>query len=82
VIDLFGVLQWVVKITLIGLIVPLVSANITGYDQRNYPVLLPEEILQIAGIRRSVEQLAAKYQPAMFYVSNTCFPAFLGFVGG
>ncbi len=76
-IDLLSVLQWVVKIILVGLIVPLVSASVTGYDQRTYPVLLPEEIVQIAGIRRSVEQLAAKYQPAMFLRSATPSPPLL-----
>ncbi len=70
-IDLLSVLQWVVKIILVGLIVPLVSASVTGYDQRTYRVLPPEEIVQIAGIRRSVEQLAAKYQPATFLRSVT-----------
>jgi hypothetical protein len=77
VIDLLSVLQWVVKIILVGLIVPLVSASITGYDQRTYTVLLPEEIVQIAGIRQSVEQLAAKYQPAMFLRSATPSPPLL-----
>jgi hypothetical protein len=77
VIDLFTVLQWVVKIILVGLTVPLVSASITGYDRRTYSVLLPEEIVQIAGIRRSVEQLAAKYQPAMFLRSTTPSPPLL-----
>jgi hypothetical protein len=77
VIDLLSVLQWVVKIILVGLIVPLVSASVTGYDQRTYKVLSPEEIVQIAGIRRSVEQLAAKYQPAMFLRSTTPSPPLL-----
>jgi hypothetical protein len=77
VIDLLSVLQWVVKIILVGLIVPLVSASITGYDQRTYVVLLPEEIVQIAGIRQSVKQLAAKYQPAMFLRSATPSPPLL-----
>jgi hypothetical protein len=77
VIDLLNVLQWVVKIILVGLIVPLVSASVTGYDPRTYPVLLPEEIVQIAGIRQSVEQLAAKYQPAMFLRSFTPSPSLL-----
>lgn len=76
-IDLLNVLQWVVKIILVGLIVPLVSASVTGYDQRTYPVLLPDEIVQIAGIRQSVEQLAAKYQPAMFLRSFTPSPPLL-----
>lgn len=73
-IDLLSVLQWVVKIILVGLIVPLISTSVTGYDRRTYRVLLPEEIVQIAGIRRSVEQLAAKYQPAMFLRSTTLSP--------
>jgi hypothetical protein len=51
--------------------VPLASASYSGYDQRTYRVLPPEEIVQIAGIRRSVEQLAAKDQPAMFLRSVT-----------
>ncbi len=76
-IDLSSVLQWVFKIILVGLIVPLVSASVTGYDQRTYPVLLPEEIVQIAGIRQSVKQLAAKYQPAMFLRSSTPSPPLL-----
>jgi hypothetical protein len=77
VIDLLSVLQWVVKIILVGLIVPLISASVTGYDQRTYRVLPPKEIVQIAGIRRSVEQLAAKYQPAMFLRSTTPSPPLL-----
>jgi hypothetical protein len=77
VIDLLNALQWVVKIILVGLIVPLVSASITGYDRRTYAVLLPEEVVQIAGIRRSVKQLAAKYQPAMFLRSTTPSPPLL-----
>lgn len=76
-IDLFSALQWVVKIVLVGLIVPLVSAGVTGYDQRTYAVLLPDETVQIAGIRRSVKQLAAKYQPAMFLRSTTPSPPLL-----
>ncbi len=73
-IDFLSVLQWVVKIILVGLIVPLILAIVTGYDQRTYRVLPPEVIVQIAGIRRSVEQLAAKYQPAMFLRSTTLSP--------
>ena len=77
VIDLLSALQWVVKIILAGLIVRLVSASVTGYDRRTYAVLLPDEIVQIAGIRRSVEQLAAKYQPAMFLRSANPSPPLL-----
>ena len=76
-IDLLSVLQWVVKIILVGLIVPLVSASVTGYDQRPYAVLLPDEIVEIAGIRRTVKQLAVKYQPAMFLRSTTPSPPLL-----